>query len=38
MSWHDFYRIDHSVYLLFDVIFAEFTTVFVLSCLFISKP
>ena len=38
MFWYEIYRVDHSVYLLFDVIFYDFTTECVLSCLIISKP
>ena len=38
MFWYEIYRIDYSVYLLFGVIFSDFTTECVLSCLIISKP
>ena len=36
--WDEICRVDQSVYLLFDVIFAEFLTVLILSGWFISKP
>ena len=36
--WDEICRVDQSVYLLIDVIFAEFLTVLILSGWFISKP
>ena len=36
--WDEICRVDQSIYLLFDVIFSDFTTECVLSDWFISKP
>ena len=38
MIWYEICRIDYSVYLLFDVIFDEFTTKCVLNLLLIEDP
>ena len=32
MYWHDFYRVDYFVHVLFSVILVEFIAIFTLSC------